>query len=102
MPSLCFFPIQQLPCYNDILNNKGLNLFDNCAAECVHLCPQNDCTLANCKKMDVKISKNLKIKSSNFWQYYFFLESYTIEVIDNDDSTHESNYIRNYMRPSFM
>ena len=32
--------------------------------------------------MDIKISKNLNIKSYNFWQYYFFLESYTIEVID--------------------
>ena len=52
--------------------------------------------------MDVKISKNVKIKSPNFWQNYFFLESYTIELIENDDSTHESKYIRNYMQPNFM
>ena len=57
---------------------------------------------ANCKKMDVKISKNVKLKSPNFWQNYFFLESYTIEIIGNDDSTRESKYIRNYMRPNLM
>ena len=56
----------------------------------------------NCKKMDVKISKNVKIESPNFWQNYFFLESYTIELIENGDSTHESKYVRNHMRPNFM
>ena len=44
----------------------------------------------NYKKMDVKISKNVKLKGPSFWQNYFFLESYTIEIIGNDDSTHQS------------
>ena len=39
--------------------------------------------------------KNVKIKSSNFWQNYFSLESYTIELIEDDDSTCESKYLRN-------
>ena len=27
------------------MSDKGLNLFDECAAECVHLCPQEElCT----------------------------------------------------------
>ena len=52
--------------------------------------------------MDIKISKKCKIKSPHFWQNYFFLESYTIELVENDDSTRESKYIGNYMRPNFM
>ena len=40
--------------------------------------------------MDVKISKNVKLKGPSFWQNYFFLESYTIEIIGNDDSTRVS------------
>ena len=40
--------------------------------------------------MDVKFQRDVKIKSPNFWQNYFFLESYTIEIIGNDDSTHQS------------
>ena len=32
----------------------------------------------NCKKNGQKFQKNIKIKSPNFWQNYFFLESYTI------------------------
>ena len=52
--------------------------------------------------MDVKISKNVKIEIPNFWQNYFFLESYTIELIENGDGTHESKYVRNHMRPNFM
>ena len=40
---------------------------------------------------------NVKIKSADFWQNYFFFESYTTELIENDDSTCESKYIRNYM-----
>ena len=52
--------------------------------------------------MDIKIKKNVKLKSPNFWQNYFFLESYTIELIENDDSTRESKYFRNYMQPNFM
>ena len=30
-----FFPIQQWPCHNNIVTDGGLNLFDDCAAECV-------------------------------------------------------------------
>ena len=34
-----------MTCHNNIVTDKGLNLFDDCAAECVHLCPQEeDCT----------------------------------------------------------
>ena len=39
--------------------------------------------------MDVK--KDVKIKSPNFWQNYFFLESNGIELIENDDESHESS-----------
>ena len=40
-----YFPIQQTPCHNNIETRKGLNLFNNCAAEFVYLCPQEeDCT----------------------------------------------------------
>ena len=40
-----FYPVQQWPCYNNIVTDNGLNLFDECAAECVHLCPQKEvCT----------------------------------------------------------
>ena len=40
-----FFPIQQWSCHNNIVADKGLNLFDECAAECVHLCHQEEeCT----------------------------------------------------------
>ena len=53
------------------------------------------------KKWTKKFQKNVKIKSPNFWQNYFFLESYTIELIENDDSTRESKYFRNYMQPNF-
>ena len=42
------------------------------------------------KKMDVKFSKKCKNKSPNFWQNYFFLESYTTEIIGNDDGTCQS------------
>ena len=42
---MCYFPIQQWPCYNNTVTDKGLNLFDDCAAECVYLCPQEEeCT----------------------------------------------------------
>ena len=34
-----FFPIQQWSCHNNIVTDKALNLFDDCAADCVHLCP---------------------------------------------------------------
>ena len=35
-----FFPIQQQPWHSNMMSDKGLNLFDECAAECVHLCLQ--------------------------------------------------------------
>ena len=57
---------------------------------------------ANCKKTDVKFQKNVKIKSLHFWENYFFLESYTIDLIGNNNSTRESKYIRNYMQPDFI
>ena len=42
---MCYFPIQQRPCHNNIVTDKGLNLFDDCAAEFVYLCPQEEeCT----------------------------------------------------------
>ena len=42
---VCYFPIQQWPCRNNIVTGKGLNLFDDCAAECVYLFPQEEeCT----------------------------------------------------------
>ena len=37
-----YFPIQQRPCHNNIETGKGLNLFDDCAAECVYLCSQEE------------------------------------------------------------
>ena len=40
-------------------------------------------------KLQKNEHKNVKIKRPNFWQNYFFLESYTIELIENDDSTGE-------------
>ena len=40
-----FFPIQQWPCHNNIVTDKGLSFFDDSAAECVYLCPQEEeCT----------------------------------------------------------
>ena len=37
-----FFPIQQWPCHNDIVADKSLKLFDECATECVYLCSQEE------------------------------------------------------------
>ena len=54
------------------------------------------------KKWTKIFQKNVKIKSPYFWQNYFFPESYTIELIKNGNSTHESKYIKNCMRPNFM
>ena len=31
-----------LPYDNNIMPDKVLNLFDECAVECVHLCPQDN------------------------------------------------------------
>ena len=40
-----YFPIQQWPCHNNIQTDKGLNVFDDYAAECVYLFPQEEeCT----------------------------------------------------------
>ena len=40
-----YFAIQKWPCHNNIEIGKGLNLFDDCAAECVYMCPQEEeCT----------------------------------------------------------
>ena len=39
---MCYFPIQQWPCHDSIVTDKGLNLFDDCAAKCVYLCPQEE------------------------------------------------------------
>ena len=40
-----YFPIQQWTCHNNIETGKGLNLFDDCAAEYVYLYPQKEeCT----------------------------------------------------------
>ena len=39
------FPIQQWTCHNNIETGKGVNIFDDCAAECVYLCHQEEgCT----------------------------------------------------------
>ena len=46
--------------------------------------------------------KNVKVRSPNFWKNYFFLESYNIGLSENDDSTHDSKYTRNYILPNFM
>ena len=37
-----FFPVQQQPWYSNMMSDKVLNLFDECTAECVHLCPQEE------------------------------------------------------------
>ena len=37
-----FFPIQHRSYHNNIVPNKDINIFDKCAAECVHLCPQEE------------------------------------------------------------
>ena len=40
-----FFQIQQWPCHNNIVTDKGLNLFEDCTPECVYLCPhEEECT----------------------------------------------------------
>ena len=56
------------------------------------------------KKMGIKISKKCrKKKVLIFGKITFFLKAiYTIELIENHDSTHESKYFRNYMGPNFM
>ena len=40
-----FFSIQRGPYHNNIVEDKDSNLFIECAAKCVHLCPQGEeCT----------------------------------------------------------
>ena len=73
------FPIQQWPCRYNIVTNKGLNLFDDCAAKCVYLCLQEEeCTyskiytpgtIANSKTDRTPTKKNHKwccFQSNNF------------------------------------
>ena len=36
----CF--LDALPCHSNVMANKGLNLFNNCAARCVHLSPHEE------------------------------------------------------------
>ena len=43
-----FFLIQKWPCNNNIVADKGSNIFDECPAECVHLYPQEEeCTTSS-------------------------------------------------------
>ena len=45
IPCLCYFQIQQWPCLNNVIAEKGLNIFGECAASCVHLYPpKEECT----------------------------------------------------------
>ena len=61
--------------------DKGLNVFDECVAECVHLCPQvEECifsswgdskmylpgTIANLQRMPTKININSPITKTRF------------------------------------
>ena len=77
-----FFPIQHKPCHKNIIADKSFNLFDECAAKCVYLCPQEDectssswgdskmhspSTIANSQRMPNKINKIVAIaKHRNF------------------------------------
>ena len=41
---MCYFPIQQWPCHNDVVTDKGLNG----GTECIYLCPQEEeCTFSS-------------------------------------------------------
>ena len=45
---ICIFSNSTMTCHNTIVTGKGLNLFDDCAAECVYLCPQEEeCTFSS-------------------------------------------------------
>ena len=37
-----FFPIQQQLWHNNMMSDKDLIFFDECTAECVHLCPAQE------------------------------------------------------------
>ena len=54
------------------------------------------------KKWTCEKKENVKIKIPDFSKITFYLKAILIELIENDDSTRESKYIRNYMRPYFM
>ena len=55
-----FFPNQQRPCYKNIVEDKGLNLFDECAAECVHLCRQEEeCTFSSWRDSKIYTPGNI-------------------------------------------
>ena len=62
-----YFPVQQWPCNNNVVTDKGLNLFDDCAAKCVYICalrkksvPLLSGTIANSQtdKAPTEITKN--------------------------------------------
>ena len=91
------FPIQQWPYDNNIVAEKGLNLFDECAAEYVHLYPQEEewtssswgdskmytpGTVANSQtdrqKMPMKINKNGAVAVLILcWCYFSSLQMYS-------------------------
>ena len=49
-----YFPIQQRPCHNNIEAGKDLNLFYDCAAECVYLFPQEEeCTSSSWRQSKI-------------------------------------------------
>ena len=59
-----------------MMSDKGLNLFDECAAECVHLLPQEEQCLFNSKmynKMDtpgtIANSQRMLTKINKKWCY---------------------------------
>ena len=53
--------------------NKSLNLFYECATECVYLCPQEEkCTrLSNSERMLTKVSKNGAIVKARVCKGYY-------------------------------
>ena len=65
---MCFFPIQQWPCYNIIETNKGLDYFYIFSAEFLHLCLQvEQCT-------------------SSFWGHNEIYTSDTIAISQTDST----------------
>ena len=42
-----FFSIQRWPYHNSIVEDKDSNLFVECAAKCVHLCPQEEVCISS-------------------------------------------------------
>ena len=69
-----FFPVQQWPRHNHIVTDKGSNLLDECAVECVHLCPQEEeCTPPSEGTVNVPI-----------WHYIEFTGRMLIKVNKNN------------------